>query len=101
DHAALAFLDEPESGLAPHEMQPWLSALSTAVDEHDAQVFVISHHPAIIDYMAPIQTIQFSRPNAGPARVDEVTLETTGGTSVSEWLSRPWVYEDEHEEPTS
>jgi predicted ATPase len=99
DRAALAFLDEPETGLAPHEMQPWLSAMSAVLDKHDGQAFVISHHPAVVDYMAPVCTARFSRPAGGPARVDEVTLETTGGTSVSEWLSRPWAYEDEHEEP--
>ncbi|AUX40687.1 uncharacterized protein SOCE26_020880 [Sorangium cellulosum] len=98
DHAALAFLDEPETGLAPHEMQPWLAAMSTALDVHDGQALVISHHPAVIDYMAPARTVRFSRPAGGPARLEEVTLETAGGTRISEWLSRPWAYEGEHEE---
>ena len=101
ERPALAFLDEPETGLAPHEMQPYLSTMSAALDEHGGQALVISHHPAVIDYLAPARTLRFSRPGGGPARVDEVTLETTGGTSVSEWLSRPWVYEDEHEEPAA
>jgi predicted ATPase len=99
DRAALAFLDEPETGLAPHEMQPWLSAMSAALEKHGGQALVISHHPAVVDYMAPTSAVRFSRPAGGPACVDEVTLETTGGTSVSDWLSRPWAYEDEHEEP--
>jgi predicted ATPase len=98
DRAAIAFLDEPETGLAPHEMQPYLATLSAALDKHAGQVFVISHHPAVVDYIAPASAVRFSRPGGGPARVAEVTLETTGGTSVSEWLSRPWAYEDEHEE---
>lgn len=95
---AVAFLDEPEIGLAPHEMQPWLAAMSAALDEHSGQALVISHHPAIVDYLAPVRTIRFSRPGGGPAHTNEITLETTGGMSVSEWLSRPWAYEDEHEE---
>jgi predicted ATPase len=99
NRATLAFLDEPETNLAPHEMQPWLSALSSALDGHGGQVIVISHHPAVIDYVAPACTIRLSRPGGGPVRSQEVTLETTGGTSVSEWLSRPWAYEDEHDEP--
>ncbi|WP_437962283.1 AAA family ATPase (plasmid) [Sorangium sp. So ce119] len=98
DHATLAFLDEPETGLAPHEMQPWLAAMSTALEKHDGQALVSSHHPAVIDYMAPSRTVRFSRPGGGPGRIDEVTLETAGGVRVSEWLSRPWAYEDEHEE---
>jgi predicted ATPase len=101
DHAALAFLDEPETGLAPHEMQPWLAAMSAVLDKHDGQALLASHHPAVIDYLAPIATVRFSRPAGGPAILDDVTLETTGGTSVSEWLSRPWAYEDEHEEPAA
>lgn len=98
DRAALAFLDEPEMGLAPHEMQPWLAQASAALDEHEGQLFVISHHPAVVDYLAPERTLRFSRPGGGPTRIEEVTLETTGGIRVSEWLSRSWAYEDEHGE---
>jgi predicted ATPase len=98
DRAALTFIDEPETGLAPHEMQPWLASMSSALDQHGGQALFISHHPAVIDYLAPARTVRFSRPGGGPARTDEITLETTGGTTVSEWLSRPWAYEDEDEE---
>jgi predicted ATPase len=97
DRTGLAFLDEPELGLAPHEMQPWLAQATAALEQHDGQFFVISHHPAVVDYLAPERTIRFSRPHGGPTRIDEVTLETTGGVSVSEWLSSPWLYEAEHE----
>ncbi|MBK7824961.1 MAG: ATP-binding protein [Nannocystis sp.] len=99
DRASMAFLDEPELGLAPHEMQPWLAQATAALDEHDGQLFVISHHPAVVDYLAPERTLRFSRPRGGPTRIDEITLETTGGVRVSEWLSRSWAYEDEHVEP--
>lgn len=99
DRAGVAFLDEPELGLAPHEMQPWLAQAAAALDEHDGQLLVISHHPQVLDYLASARTFRFSRPGGGATRVDEVTLETTGGTRVSEWLSRPWAYEDEHEKP--
>jgi len=99
DRAAVAFMDEPELGLAPHEMQPWLAQATAALDGHDGQLFVISHHPAVVDYLAPERTLRFWRPGGGRTRIDEVTLETTGGAKVSEWLSRPWAYEDEHEEP--
>jgi predicted ATPase len=88
DRSAVAFLDEPEIGLAPHEMQPWLAQATAALDAHDGQLFVISHHPAVVDYLAPERTLRFSRPGGGPTRIDEVTLETTGGIRVSEWLSR-------------
>ncbi len=101
DHAGVAFLDEPESGLAPHEMQPWLAQATAELDEHDGQFFVISHHPEILDYLATAKTLRFSRPGGGRTQIDEITLETTGGAKVSEWLSRPWAYEDENEESTA
>ena len=101
DRAGLAFLDEPELGLAPHEMQPWLAQATAALGGHDGQLFVISHHPAVIDYLAPERTLRFSRPGGGRTRIDEITLETTGGARVSEWLARPWAYEDENAESTA
>lgn len=94
---AAAFLDEPEMGLAPHEMQPWLAQAMEALDDREGQLFVISHHPAVVDYLAPERTFRFSRPGGGRTRVDEVTLETTGGIRVSKWLASTSVYEDEHE----
>ncbi|MDC0745554.1 AAA family ATPase [Polyangium mundeleinium] len=97
DRPATVFIDEPETNLAPHEMQPWLSAMRMAIEDHGGQVLVISHHPEVIDYVASAHTIQFRRPHGGPAMTNEVTLETTGGRPVSEWLSRPWAYEDEEE----
>jgi predicted ATPase len=95
DHASLAFLDEPEMGLAPHEIQPWLARMSKVLDARDGQAVVISHHPAVVDYISPANAVRFSRPGGGPAQIQEVTLETTGGASVSEWISRPWAYDDE------
>ncbi len=95
DRPAIAFIDEPETGLAPHEMQPWLSAMKQAIEDHRGQALVISHHPEVIDYVASAHTIRFRRPQGGPAITEEVTLETTGGMRVSEWLSQPWAYEDE------
>jgi predicted ATPase len=101
---AILFIDEPETGLAPHEMQPWISAMSQAIEDHRGQAIFASHHPEFIDYVAGWGTLQFRRPHGGPATTQEITAETTGGRLVSEWLSRPWAYddEDEHEEqPTS
>lgn len=93
------FLDEPETGLAPHEMQPWISAMAQAIENHGGQALVISHHPEVINYVAAAHTIQFRRPRGEAVVTHEVTLETTGGMRVSEWLSQPWIYEDEDEKP--
>ncbi|MRG90794.1 AAA family ATPase [Polyangium spumosum] len=98
DQAALTVFDEPEMGLSPHEMQPWLARVRKTLDDHGGQAIMISHHPLVIDYIAPASTIRFRRPNGGPTVAEEVTLKTTGGLKVSEWVSLPWVYEDEYEE---
>lgn len=98
---ATAFVDEPEIGLAPHEMQPWLASMLADIEERGGQFFAASHHPTVIDYLAPHRTVRLSRPRGMEVRVDEVTLEMTGGARVSEWLSQPWAYEDEHPEDES
>lgn len=95
DRAGMAFIDEPETGLAPHEMQPWLSAVASELEDHGGQLVVASHHPEVVDYLAPHRTVRFSRPEGGAVRADEITLETTSGARVSEWIGRPWAYEDE------
>lgn len=98
DRTVTAFVDEPETGLAPHEMQPWLAAMSADVEERGGQFLAASHHPAVVDYMAPHRAVRLFRPGGMAVRFDEVTLETTGGARVSEWLSQPWAYEDEHDQ---
>ncbi len=96
--ARVFFVDEPELGLAPHEMQPWVSAAAAALRDHGGQLIVSSHHPAIIDTMASTSTTCLSRPRGGRTVSSEITLETTEGVRVSDWLSRSWAYEDEHGE---
>ncbi len=95
DKPAIVFIDEPETGLAPHEMQPWISAMARAIEDHRGQVFIASHHPEFIDYVAAAHTIQFRRDALGHAVTQDVTLETTHGSRVSEWISRPWAYDDD------
>lgn len=94
--ARVLFIDEPETNLAPHEMQPWLAQVKDALEEHGGQLIVSSHHPAIIDTLAPEGTLCLSRPGGGCTVVSEITLETTGGARVSDWLAIPWTFEDEH-----
>lgn len=101
DRTTTVFIDEPETGLAPHEMQPWIAAMSRTIEDHRGQALIASHHPEFIDYVAGFHTIRFRRPRGGPSITEDVYLETTGGMRVSEWLSQPWIYEDEDEKPIS
>lgn len=82
--------DEPDNFVALPEIQPWLVALSTAVEAEQQQVFIISHHPEIIDYLATGGATVFERVNGGPARVRPLSLDRGLGLKASEILARGW-----------
>jgi predicted ATPase len=50
--ARLVVLDEIENYVAPSEIQPWLREVADAVAATNGQLFVISHHPESINYLA-------------------------------------------------
>jgi predicted ATPase len=66
---ACLFLDEPENYIAIPEIQPWLVELRDRIEDRGGQVILISHHPEIIDYLAPEIGLVFERVGTGPVRV--------------------------------
>ena len=81
------FLDEPENYVGLAELQPWLQLL----DEHlgdKGQLFLISHHPEVIDFLAPEHTILFERPAAGPVRAGKAEFDREQGLKASEQIAR-------------
>lgn len=82
--------DEPDNFVALPEIQPWLVALSTSVEALQRQVFIISHHPEIIDYLAAGGATVFERVNGGPARIRPLSLDRSLGLKASEILARGW-----------
>lgn len=88
--AEVACFDEPDNFIALPEIQPWLVALSTAVEALGQQVFLISHHPEIIDYLAAGGATVFERLNGGPARIRPLAVDRTLGLKASEILARGW-----------
>lgn len=80
-------LDEPEIHIGLGEIQPWLVEL----DEHFAdrgQIFLASHNPEVVDYMAAGHPFMFERPDGGPARVRPAIFERESGLSASQQLAR-------------
>jgi predicted ATPase len=80
-------LDEPELHVGLAEIQPWLVEL----DERFAnrgQVFLASHNPEVVDYMAASDPFMFERPDGGPARVRPAVFERESGLSASQQLAR-------------
>jgi predicted ATPase len=82
------FLDEPENYLALPEIQPWLMELRDRIDDHGGQVILISHHPEIIDYLAPELGLVFERVGVGPVRVRPYNPDDV--LSPSEQIARGW-----------
>jgi energy-coupling factor transporter ATP-binding protein EcfA2 len=91
-------IDEPENFLALPEIQPWLRQLYDFCDEGKLQALLISHHPALIDYLllSPIG-YWFERQSNAPVRVRPISNEDTKDTGlpISELIARGWLYDPE------
>jgi predicted ATPase len=85
---ACLFLDEPENYIAIPEIQPWLMELRDRIEDRGGQVILISHHPEMIDYLAPELGLVFERAGPGPVRVRPYTSEPS--LLPSEQIARGW-----------
>lgn len=83
-------IDEPDNFVALPELQPWLIALRERVEESGAQVFLISHNPEVINYLAPGCGRLFERSDAGPVRVRDFATGSDTGLTPAELLARGW-----------
>lgn len=79
-------LDEPESHVGLPEIQPWLVEMNERFAEA-GQVFVISHHPEVIDYLAAGQVVLIERPDGGPARCRTAPFDRDAGVSASQQVA--------------
>lgn len=86
----LVGVDEPDNFVALQEIQPWIVSLCQAVEDHGAQALLISHHPEVINYLAPQDAIVFCREDGGPTRVKK--FQTTLGSTLTpaEVVARGW-----------
>jgi len=80
-------LDEPENYVGLSELQPWLQCLDDALGD-TGQLFLISHHPEVIDFLAPETPILFERPGGGPVRVKSAEFDRESGLKASEQIVR-------------
>lgn len=83
-------IDEPDNFIALPELQPWLVALRERTEETGAQVFLISHNPEVINYLAPGCGRLFERSDAGPVRVRDFSSSSDTGLTPAELLARGW-----------
>jgi predicted ATPase len=80
-------LDEPENFVGLALIQPWLVELADAIRE-EGQLFVISHHPEVIDYLAADRSLLLERSNGGPTRVRIDPFDRDLGLKASELVGQ-------------
>jgi predicted ATPase len=87
------FIDEPDNFIALREIQPWLLAAEEAVDDHKAQLTLISHHPEVLNQWATAYGVHFFREGNGHVRAEKFKADPNGDLLPSELIARGW--EDE------
>ncbi|MFH1465085.1 MAG: AAA family ATPase [Pseudomonadota bacterium] len=80
-------LDEPEAHVGLIEIQPWLVELDDRFEER-GQIFVASHHPEVVDYLAASHPVVFERPGGGPARARPAVFDRDSGLTASKQIAR-------------
>lgn len=83
-------LDEPDNYVSLREIQPWLTAARDAVEDNDSQLWIISHNPELIDYLAADHGVQFYRDSGGPIRVKEFEWKSDDHLKPSQIIARGW-----------
>jgi predicted ATPase len=87
------FIDEPDNFIALREIQPWLFAAEKAVDDHNGQLILISHHPEILNQWASEHGLRFFREENGHVRTEKFKADPEGNLQPSQLIARGW--EDE------
>jgi hypothetical protein len=91
-NGSTVFFDEPDNFVALPEIEPWLDRLLDFVEEesNDAQVFVVSHHPELINRMANKGGVRFERPGGRQTRSYPFKDLASTGLSPAELVARGW-----------
>jgi predicted ATPase len=86
-------IDEPDNFIALREIQPWLLAAEEALEDHNGQLILISHHPEILNQWASRHGLRFFREDNGHVRTEKFKADPNGNLQPSELIARGW--EDE------
>ncbi|HME34123.1 MAG TPA: AAA family ATPase [Candidatus Sulfotelmatobacter sp.] len=82
------FIDEPDNFISLREIQPWLLAAEEAVEDHRAQLILISHHPEILNQWAQEHGLRFFREDNGHVRTEKFKTDPDGNLQPSELIAR-------------
>jgi predicted ATPase len=83
------FVDEPDNFIALREIQPWLLSAEEAVEEHNGQLILVSHHPETLNQWAALYGLRFFREQNGQARTAKF-LPEENNLQPSEVIARGW-----------
>jgi predicted ATPase len=88
----LVVFDEPDNYVALREIQPWLmEVIEAALTSGGPQVWFVSHHPELLNRLAPSYGTRFFRHEEGPARIEP--FKGSPGLSAAEAVAREWTGE--------
>jgi predicted ATPase len=83
------FVDEPDNFIALREIQPWLLSAEEAVEEHNGQLILVSHHPETLNQWARPYGLRFFREENGQVRVAKFSPDENN-LLPSELIARGW-----------
>ena len=83
------FVDEPDNFIALREIQPWLLSAEEAVEEHNGQLILVSHHPETLNQWAALYGLRFFREENGQVRAANFSADQNG-LQPSEAIARGW-----------
>lgn len=82
------FIDEPDNFIALREIQPWLLAAEEALEDHNGQLILISHHPEILNQWASSHGLRFFRESNGQVRTEKFKPDPDGNLQPAELIAR-------------
>lgn len=90
-------IDEPENYLGLPEIQPWLDKLQDVAEKRKSQVFMVSHHPRVINLLAASYGYWFERKGTGPVKPHRIQTQnkkaTANGITLATLIERGWIYD--------
>ena len=82
-------IDEPDNYVSLREIQPWLTEMTDlATSKGGPQIWIISHHPEILNLLARDFGWRFFRDGTGPTRVER--FQPAAGMGPAETVARGW-----------
>lgn len=85
-------IDEPDNFIALAEIQPWLMKLLDRVDDRNAQVILVSHHPELLNQLAAQGGVLLDRPGGGETRIKSFAPPGDTGLTPAEIVARGWEH---------